>query len=263
MLRWKSKLRRLKILKRKNIEEKWAYEAGEALDEAGMSAECLEECDDLILWFSEGKYVYQAMELKMKYKPLTPLQKEKYENRILEEEEPEPVTDETPEDTEENTEESAKESAEEVKEEPEDLGKTRVFSVKQSDKTGAETDETLRISGQMKIEEILQEWEEKQKANAEAIADQKKKDEEVLLERRRAEEKRKEEEARRLEEQQRAAEEARKIAEQKVAEEARRLEEQKAAEEARKIAEQKPLMKHTGLQSRKQEGLWRRGQRKR
>ena len=53
----------------------------------------------------------------MKYKPLTPLQKEKYENRILEEEEPEPVTDETPEDTEENTEESAKESAEEVKEE--------------------------------------------------------------------------------------------------------------------------------------------------
>lgn len=232
-------IKALEDFKKEEYEEKWAYELAKLYDEAGMSAECLEECDDLILWFSEGKYVYQAMELKMKYKPLTPLQKEKYENRILEEEEPEPMTDETPEDTEENTEESAKESAEEVKEEPEDLGKTRVFSVKQSDKTGAETDETLRISGQMKIEEILQEWEEKQKANAEAIADQKKKDEEVLLERRRAEEKRKEEEARRLEEQQRAAEEARKIAEQKVAEEARRLEEQKAAEEARKIAEQK------------------------
>lgn len=41
-----------------------------------MTAECLEECDDLILWFSEGKYVYLAMELKMKYKPLTPLQQE-------------------------------------------------------------------------------------------------------------------------------------------------------------------------------------------
>ena len=232
-------IKALEDFKKEEYEEKWAYELAKLYDEAGKSAECLEECDDLILWFSEGKYVYQAMELKMKYKPLTPLQKEKYENRILEEEEPEPVTDETPEDTEENTEESAKESAEEVKEEPEDLGKTRVFSVKQSDKTGAETDETLRISGQMKIEEILQEWEEKQKANAEAIADQKKKDEEVLLERRRAEEKRKEEEARRLEEQQRAAEEARKIAEQKAAEEARRLEEQKAAEEARKIAEQK------------------------
>ncbi len=50
-------------------------------DEAGMTAKCLEECDDLILWFSEGKYVYQAMELKMKYKPLTPLQQEKYDSR--------------------------------------------------------------------------------------------------------------------------------------------------------------------------------------
>ena len=46
-----------------------------------MTAECLEECDDLILWFSEGKYVYLAMELKMKYKPLTPLQQEKYDSR--------------------------------------------------------------------------------------------------------------------------------------------------------------------------------------
>jgi predicted RNA-binding protein Jag len=44
-----------------------------------MTSKCLEECDDLILWFSEGKYVYQAMELKMKYKPLTPLQQEKYD----------------------------------------------------------------------------------------------------------------------------------------------------------------------------------------
>ena len=46
-----------------------------------MTAECLEECDDLILWFSEGKYVYQAMELKMQYKPLTPLQQQKYDAR--------------------------------------------------------------------------------------------------------------------------------------------------------------------------------------
>ena len=46
-----------------------------------MTSKCLEECDDLILWFSEGKYVYQAMELKMRYKPLTPLQQEKYDSR--------------------------------------------------------------------------------------------------------------------------------------------------------------------------------------
>ena len=55
-----------------------AYELAKLYDEAGMTVECLEECDDLILWFSEGKYVYLAMELKMKYKPLTPLQQEKY-----------------------------------------------------------------------------------------------------------------------------------------------------------------------------------------
>ncbi len=61
--------------------EKWAYELAKLYHEAGMTTECLEECDDLILWFSEGKYVYQAMELKMKYKPLTPLQQEKYDQR--------------------------------------------------------------------------------------------------------------------------------------------------------------------------------------
>ena len=46
-----------------------------------MTAECLEECDDLILWFSEGQYVYKAMELKMQYKPLTPSQQERYDKR--------------------------------------------------------------------------------------------------------------------------------------------------------------------------------------
>ena len=46
-----------------------------------MTRECLEECDDLILWFSEGQYVYQTMELKMQYKPLTPSQQEKYDRR--------------------------------------------------------------------------------------------------------------------------------------------------------------------------------------
>ncbi|MDD3139547.1 MAG: hypothetical protein PHX08_11315 [Lachnospiraceae bacterium] len=61
--------------------EKWAYELAKLYHEASMTTECLAECDDLILWFSEGKYVYQAMELKMLHKPLTPAQQEKYENR--------------------------------------------------------------------------------------------------------------------------------------------------------------------------------------
>lgn len=62
--------------------EKWAYELAKLYNAAGMIPECLEECDDLILWFSEGKYVLKAMELKRQHKPLTPLQQEKYDRFI-------------------------------------------------------------------------------------------------------------------------------------------------------------------------------------
>lgn len=61
--------------------ERWAYELAKLYSRAGMIDKCIEECDDLILWFSEGKYVIKAMELKMQYQPLTPSQKEKYEKR--------------------------------------------------------------------------------------------------------------------------------------------------------------------------------------
>ncbi len=71
----------LEEFKKAEYIEEWAYELARLYQEAGMTAECLEECDDLILWFSEGKYVYQAMELKMQYKPLTPSQQEKYDRR--------------------------------------------------------------------------------------------------------------------------------------------------------------------------------------
>ena len=71
----------LEDFKRAEYVEKWAYELAKLYCEAGMKAECLEECDDLILWFSEGRYVYAAMELKMRFKPLTPIQQEKYNNR--------------------------------------------------------------------------------------------------------------------------------------------------------------------------------------
>ena len=82
----------LEEFKKAEYIEKWAYELAKLYDEAGMTAECLEECDDLILWFSEGKYVYLAMELKMKYKPLTPLQQEKYDSRSgAVKKQPEPV----------------------------------------------------------------------------------------------------------------------------------------------------------------------------
>ena len=51
--------------------ERWSYELARLYAKAGMKDKCVEECDDLILWFSEGKYVIKAMELKMKYAPLS------------------------------------------------------------------------------------------------------------------------------------------------------------------------------------------------
>ena len=77
----KEQIEALEDFKHSEYVEKWAYELARLYAEAGMTSECRDDCDDLILWFSEGTYVYQAMELKMKYKPLTPLQQEKYDHR--------------------------------------------------------------------------------------------------------------------------------------------------------------------------------------
>ena len=89
--------------------EKWAYELAKLYHDAGMISECLNECDDLILWFSEGKYVLEAMRLKMQHKPLTPLQQEKY-NHCLEVEAKERyrIGDGNPEEMKELTPEDAK-----------------------------------------------------------------------------------------------------------------------------------------------------------
>ena len=309
----------LEEFKKAEYIEKWAYELACLYDQTGMTAECLEECDDLILWFSEGKYVYKAMELKMKYKPLTPLQQEKYnsqkkayEHPVAESEEeaeeqqeeeakaveeaPENVVAESPEkDTDKGEDKEAEASI--LREEPkeasaEDIAAKALAAVAETEEVpltaekkeaesseepaekphkrsslrqsvkGAtlaealkkgmavangenpeskalnKSDEDLRVTGQMKIDDILQAWEAKQKDNAEAIEIQKKKDEEILAQKKLEAEKRREEEARRIEEQQRAAEEARRIAEQKAAEEARRAAARRAEEE-RLLAEQR------------------------
>ena len=309
----------LEEFKKAEYIEKWAYELACLYDQTGMTAECLEECDDLILWFSEGKYVYKAMELKMKYKPLTPLQQEKYnsqkkayEHPVVESEEAEEQQEEEAKAVEEAPENAVAESPEKdtdkgkdkeaetsiLREEPkevstEDIAAKALAAVaeteevpltaekKEAEKSEEEpaekphkrsglrqsvkgatlaealkkgmavangenpeskalnkSDEDLRVTGQMKIDDILQAWEAKQKDNAEAIEIQKKKDEEVLAQKKLEAEKRREEEARRIEEQQRAAEEARRIAEQKAAEEARRAAARRAEEE-RLLAEQR------------------------
>ena len=308
----------LEEFKKAEYIEKWAYELACLYDQTGMTAECLEECDDLILWFSEGKYVYKAMELKMKYKPLTPLQQEKYnsqkkayEHPVAESEEAEEQQEEEAKAVEEAPENGVAESSEKdtdkdedkeaetsiLREEPkeasaEDIAAKALAAVAETEEVpltaekkeaesseepaekphkrsslrqsvkGAtlaealkkgmavangenpeskalnKSDEDLRVTGQMKIDDILQAWEAKQKDNAEAIEIQKKKDEEILAQKKLEAEKRREEEARRIEEQQRAAEEARRIAEQKAAEEARRAAARRAEEE-RLLAEQR------------------------
>ena len=78
----------LENFKSHEYDEKWSYELACCYEEAGRIEECIEACDELILWFSEGEYVVKAMELKMKYQELTAAQQEKYERRFeyLEEE---------------------------------------------------------------------------------------------------------------------------------------------------------------------------------
>ncbi|MCI5524695.1 MAG: hypothetical protein MR381_01220 [Dorea sp.] len=327
-------IRALEDFKKSEYVEKWAYELALLYHEAGMTAKCLEECDDLILWFSEGKYVYQAMELKMKYKPLTPLQQEKYDSRpggvrpepafdeedaeseeegmpeesaaeeaVKEEKayeaepeevaeetyetEPEEVTEEAVEqevyeaEPEEVAEETYEAEPEEVAEEayeaePEEVAEEDVpletmepasdpvQEINIEEKAMAEKEEELLLGGQMKIEEILQEWEEKQKANAEAIKEQKAKDEARLAKER--EKARKRREAERLELERKAAEaeaERKRIAAEKEAarkraeEEARRKAEEeaerkrKAEEEARRKAEEEAARKRAEEEARR------------
>ena len=330
----------LEDFKKGEYVEKWAYELAKLYHEAGMTAECLEECDDLILWFSEGKYVYQAMELKMKYKPLTPMQQEKYNNspagkqkaramqlqkekeeekaayqqkalkakaaaeaaraarmaaQAAEEEEPEEaeddleesgdvseemevpnnvieevaetISEEMDEDSFEEGEMLPEESEEVDEEEPKEEDTMKQSSITKvvkgatlqealangvalasgrslniEEKAMKEKDEALRVTGQMRIEDILQEWEAKQKQNAEAIEQQKQKDVERIQKEREEAERRREEERLEIERKAAEAEAARKAAEEEAA--------RKAAEEeaARKAAEEAEVARKAAIE---------------
>ncbi len=329
----------LEEYKKGEYTEEWGYELAKLYDEAGMTNQCLDECDDLVLWFSEGEYVYKAMELKMKYKPLTPLQQDKYDHRFeamaaeaaaeasdfveeyddeeeaeeaeeageTEEAEETGEAEEAEEDedtfeeaelpdeadagaapetvvTEEETVEAAPEAGEEAdeeidaeradiiaeffpdeeeeqeaaapeeetaqakdeEEEPDGFKHSSITTVvtgatleealangmavasgtQAKEKAVSDKDEEMRVSGQMQIDEILQEWEEKQKTNAEAIEKQKAEDEARISEERAAAEKRKEAERLEVEKKAAEAEEARKAA---AAEAARKQAEEEAA----------------------------------
>lgn len=61
--------------------EKWCYELAFLYHKAGSVSKCVEECDEIVLWFGNGKYVTKALELKMLHETLTPAQEDKYRNR--------------------------------------------------------------------------------------------------------------------------------------------------------------------------------------
>ena len=161
--------------------EKWAFELAILYQEAGMITECLEECDDLILWFNEGTYIYKAMELKMKYKPLTPLQHEKYMSRFKETVEKQPEIEEKEEEVQEEVQEEVKEEVQEevveVQEEPveepeepieelaEELVEEPVEEVVETTSEEVEEEENPVAN----IEKMVQAWEEEQKENAQMI----------------------------------------------------------------------------------------------
>ena len=72
----------LKEYKEREYTERWAYELAKLYKKNGQKQRCIEECDDMILWFAEGRYVTRAMELKMQLTPLSESQKAKYESRL-------------------------------------------------------------------------------------------------------------------------------------------------------------------------------------
>ena len=72
----------LEQLKSEEYIEKWAYELAYLYHRIGFATKCVEECDELILWFGKGRYVYKAMELKMLHEPLTPSQQSIYDHRF-------------------------------------------------------------------------------------------------------------------------------------------------------------------------------------
>ena len=65
----------------KEYTEKYAYELAKLYYRAGQKEKCVDACDDLVVWFRQGKYVIRALELKQRIKALTPVQQAIYDNR--------------------------------------------------------------------------------------------------------------------------------------------------------------------------------------
>lgn len=157
----------LEEFKKVEYVEKWAFELAQLYKEAGMITECLEECDDLILWFSEGKYIYKAMELKMLYKPLTPLQHEKYISRfetVPQKEEKEETVQEVPKE-----EEAVEEMVEENVIQPVEEAPVAEEVIEEKVEGNSVEEIATEDKPTASIEQMVQNWEEEQKENAQMI----------------------------------------------------------------------------------------------
>ena len=118
----------LEELKKHDYREKWAYELAYLYHRIGLASKCVDECDELILWFGDGKYVIKAMELKMLHQPLSAEQQYKYDNRFA------PVVEEVPEPSEEEQtvmEEIPQEAYEQSPADEEERGSTTIWSSEQ------------------------------------------------------------------------------------------------------------------------------------
>ncbi len=73
----------LEEYQRREYREKWMYELAYLYHRIGLATRCIEECDDIFVWFGEGKYVIKALELKMLHAPLSPEQQEVYNARFM------------------------------------------------------------------------------------------------------------------------------------------------------------------------------------
>lgn len=193
----------LEEYKSREYQEQWAYELAELYYRDGQLPKCVEECDDLILWFSEGEYVRKALELKKKIQPLSASQEEKYRQMVGEEraesieiktmnledkfntvnlqaalaEGIQDYIEDEPQDT---------EQAEEIISAPEKprgfLGETETGQLT-FDPTESVVEK--QITGQMSIEDVLNSWEEKKRETEAAIAEAAKRDKERKEERER------------------------------------------------------------------------------
>lgn len=73
----------LEELKQRDYREKWAYELAYLYHRVGLASKCIEECDEMFLWFGEGRHVLKALELKMLHEPLNADQQAKYDQMKL------------------------------------------------------------------------------------------------------------------------------------------------------------------------------------